>query len=572
LKYWQQSDALVPRPFVTLQIGLTLIRLGKFEQGRAVLEKALKAARATRDYTLPRLLTRLAETYRVQGDAALGIPLLSEAIAIIEKQRLMARGLTMRQHMQVFERLRAARPYAHMVVAQCAAGKHDRALEYAERARGRALLDLLERGRVDPLDEAEKRARRRGDGQRLARITTLRRNLASADDEVSQSTSANDTEALVKARANRDALLGERMRLVRRLLPMGKPLDARAIQGSLEPNDRLLYFTMFEGGGVVFLVPPLGAETKSISLSVTPENLEKMIGIQRTLATRTRSLDAPTSTESVRPDPKLFQALIPADLWAELRKAKRVFIVADGLLHRLPFEMLAVDGRGTTWLEAGPPISYVLSGSMLAWCRQRREEQRGIDLPHEILALGGARFGDGLAPLPGSAREAKAVGSVTLLGDHATKEALFEAAPKARVIHLATHQIADERDSYGYSRLALTGGYLHLFDLFEHWRDHLNACELVVLSACETAKGPLQRDEGPYAMPVGFLYAGAPSVIGSLWNVDDASTAELFTDFYKRLAKGTPKLQAFTEARKALKKKYPSPYHWAAFVYIGDPR
>ena len=73
-------------------------------------------------------------------------------------------------------------------------------------------------------------------------------------------------------------------------------------------------------------------------------------------------------------------------------------------------------------------------------------------------------------------------------------------------------------------------------------------------------------------MPLGFLYAGAPAVIGSLWRVDDASTAELFADFYRRLAKGTPKLQAFTEARKALKKKYPQPYHWAAFVYIGDPR
>jgi len=93
-----------------------------------------------------------------------------------------------------------------------------------------------------------------------------------------------------------------------------------------------------------------------------------------------------------------------------------------------------------------------------------------------------------------------------------------------------------------------------------------------VLSACETHAGPLQKNEGPYALPVGFLFAGAPAVIASLWRVDDASTAELFADFYKRLAAGTPKLQAFTEARRALRKKYPAPYHWAPFVYIGDPR
>jgi len=197
------------------------------------------------------------------------------------------------------------------------------------------------------------------------------------------------------------------------------------------------------------------------------------------------------------------------------------------------------------------------------------------------------RFGD-LARLPGTRREVEAIyrslGAnkvAVLLGEDATKSALFRLAPQGRFLHLATHQLVDETESRGYSRLALTrprvatpgdDGFLSLFELFEDWRDRLSACELVVLSACETLKGPMQKDEGPYAMPLGFLYAGAPAVIGSLWRVDDASTAELFADFYARLAKGTPKLQAFTEARTALKKKYPDPYHWAAFVYIGDPR
>jgi len=106
------------------------------------------------------------------------------------------------------------------------------------------------------------------------------------------------------------------------------------------------------------------------------------------------------------------------------------------------------------------------------------------------------------------------------------------------------------------------------------WRDRLSACELVVLSACETLKGRMQTDEAPHAMPLGFLYAGCPSVIGSLWRVDDESTADLFIDFYKRLeaSGGRDKLKAFTEARQALRKKYPDPFHWAAFVYIGDPR
>ena len=141
----------------------------------------------------------------------------------------------------------------------------------------------------------------------------------------------------------------------------------------------------------------------------------------------------------------------------------------------------------------------------------------------------------------------------------------------------------DETEARGFSRLALTAprlatpaddGFLSLYELLEHWRDRLSGCELVVLSACETLRGPMQRDEGPYAMPLGFLYAGAPAVIGSLWRVDDRSTAELMGDFYRRLREDPDltKLEAFTQARKSLRRTRPEPYHWAAFVYIGGPR
>jgi CHAT domain-containing protein len=93
-----------------------------------------------------------------------------------------------------------------------------------------------------------------------------------------------------------------------------------------------------------------------------------------------------------------------------------------------------------------------------------------------------------------------------------------------------------------------------------------------VLSACRTNIGPTQRDEAPQALPLGFLFAGAPAVISSLWAVDDASTRELMVDFHGRLAAGeTDQLAAFTAAKKALRAKYPDPFHWAPFLYIGSP-
>ena len=118
-------------------------------------------------------------------------------------------------------------------------------------------------------------------------------------------------------------------------------------------------------------------------------------------------------------------------------------------------------------------------------------------------------------------------------------------------------------------------GLLKLGDLLHRRRGRLDSCRLVVLYACRTNVGPTLRDDAPQALPMGFLLAGAPAVITSLWAVDDASTKELMTDFYRRIADTAPgetdKLAAFTAAKKALRQKYPDPFHWAPFLFMGSP-
>jgi hypothetical protein len=210
----------------------------------------------------------------------------------------------------------------------------------------------------------------------------------------------------------------------------------------------------------------------------------------------------------------------------------------------------------------------------------------------DIARGGGASRSTGLERLPGTRREVEAIARAVreakaglavrvLLGEDATKGALRAHAPRARYVHVATHQIPGETARARDSRLALTipalptpadDGFLRLLDLLLHWRDRISGCELVVLSACETRRGIHRRDEGVFAMPWGFQYAGAPSVIASHWRVDDESSADLMSEFYARLVReGTDKLEAFTAARKALRETYPEPFHWAPFVYIGAP-
>jgi hypothetical protein len=195
-----------------------------------------------------------------------------------------------------------------------------------------------------------------------------------------------------------------------------------------------------------------------------------------------------------------------------------------------------------------------------------------------------------LPRLHGAATEAKAIAAAwtakdkkvsVLLRDQATEPAVFDLAGKTRYLHFACHGIAEEYAGQSLSMLVLSqperiapadDGLLKLDDLVNRWRGRLDGCHLVVLSACRTNVGPIQGDDAPQALPIGFFFAGVPSVVSTLWAVDDASTRELMTDFYGRLLAGeTDKLAAFTAAKQALRAKYPDPFHWAPFLYMGRP-
>jgi CHAT domain-containing protein len=276
-----------------------------------------------------------------------------------------------------------------------------------------------------------------------------------------------------------------------------------------------------------------------------------------------------------------------------------------GALNAIPFEALVVgerDGGPMFWADEGPPIAYEPSASVLAWLRARPVGAGGradlIVLADPLFAASpearsGTR-GKTLAPLPATRKEAAAIADAfrkkrgdsarvtALLGADATEGRLFEATKGPRVLHVATHGLVDETETASFSSLALTvppapvpgdDGFLTLADLFQRWRGRLEGTDLVVLSACESTRGRLQRDDGLYALPRGFLYAGARSVVGSLWKVQDESTAFLMETFYLRLLEGDEKdpLAALAAARLATKARYPHPYHWAAFTFTGAP-
>lgn len=166
--------------------------------------------------------------------------------------------------------------------------------------------------------------------------------------------------------------------------------------------------------------------------------------------------------------------------------------------------------------------------------------------------------------------------AILQIGDGATEFA-FTHAPLAnfQIIHLAIHAVADHDDP---SRAALIfppdpdhedDGLLEPSDIATL---HLGA-QVVVLSACETAVGPLQGQVGVANLARAFLQAGADSVISTLWHVDDLHSAYLMKGFYKHLADGKPAADALAMAKRDMLHDSGtelSPQSWAGFILLGN--
>jgi CHAT domain-containing protein len=174
--------------------------------------------------------------------------------------------------------------------------------------------------------------------------------------------------------------------------------------------------------------------------------------------------------------------------------------------------------------------------------------------------------------------EAESVGklfpqSVLLRGAEASKSAFVKLSPGYDVLHLACHGVMDQTEPM-LSNLRLAGdnennGVLTVREIFDLNLD----AGLVTLSACNTGTGEVTGSGFEFmGMTRAFLYAGTPSVLASLWCVDDRATAELMELFYKNLLAGLTKSEALQKAQLTMMKKYENPYYWGAFVLYGDYR
>lgn len=252
----------------------------------------------------------------------------------------------------------------------------------------------------------------------------------------------------------------------------------------------------------------------------------------------------------------LYKSLI-APLADQLR-GRRLTIIPHGLLHYVPFHALY---DGERYLIEHNEISYAPSLAVYMNCLLKQSSSSG-----PILLFG---LADNLAPA--IAREIDALSSIfaqvrVLKGADATLANLKAQVEGCRIIHIASHGVV-RPDNPLFSYLKMADGELTFYNTFD-----LKLCaELVTLSACHTGINRIFPGDELHGLMRGFLYAGTPSLLVSLWQADDLATSELMSAFYRRLTAGQGRRAALRGAQMEIINKSAHPYYWAPFVLMGKP-
>jgi len=240
-------------------------------------------------------------------------------------------------------------------------------------------------------------------------------------------------------------------------------------------------------------------------------------------------------------------------------------VVPHGPLHYVSFAALF---DGNQYLVERFGLRVLPSASVLEFLRS------GAPRPGSLLVLGNPDRDDPKQDLPSAQAEAEAVagahvGSKLLLRKAASKVAFKRFAADYPMIHVASHGQFDAEtplaSSLMLSRDGESDGELTVAELYGL---RLEA-DLVTLSACETGLGKVSSGDDVVGLGRGFLYAGARSIVVSLWSVGDEATAYLMLRFYAGLASGD-KRSALRAAQLETRKRYPHPFFWAAFYVIGS--
>ncbi len=598
---------------------------GKVGEARAEYQTALEAFRALSDR-----LNQSATLYAMgslelkQSNLNIAEDYLRQSIEITENMRRVStsRDLTAAFSVTVHERYEN---YVECMMrnhnAQPTKGFAVRAFETSEFARGRSLAELLRATEsipgLDPHLAAQEKA--------------IRQSLRAKEDYkvtlLSKAYRKEDFEALDVEMGRLEREYEQVRETIRTRYPsyeqITRPIgwDLRRIQEQVIADDEtmLLEYSLGSEQSYVWAVTREGI--KSFNLSSRALITDAAHTVYKLLA----DPPSPDIQEQLNPAVQKLSRMVLSPIAAELSK-RRIIVVADGALHYIPFQILPAPSADGEPLVANYEIINAPSASILGDLRKeatqrrptkvlaafgdpvfasnyaRRKDVTGSDQSATVLAME-------IAPLQNALRDIELNGDVfdpsvmkplfyakrelANLRDAATSAETFVASgfsatrkqllgtdlTQYAILHFATHGLLDPKRPENSGLVLSTvdrdgqaqNGFVCLQDIYG-----LRApVDLVVLSACQTALGKDVLGEGLLGLTRGFMYAGASSVVASLWKVDDEATGELMRQFYTgMLQKGMTPAAALRAAQNSIRQtdEWRAPYYWAGFTLQGEYR
>ena len=466
--------------------------------------------------------------------------------------------------------------YGDMVALLLQQSRTREALVYAERAKSRALLDLLSKGvetRAPASDPVLERL-----SKRLKEVRSeLNWHYLAAEEE---GMNGAHWQKVTEGEREVTSLIRELERLkpeAAALERVAKP-DLDKVFESLDEDTLLIEYFGTQESLSAFVLSK--GEARSVTDIAAPEAVKhhlERLGFFFKRVAQSRSANLPNNlpphiyanlygpemlTQNVNTHLSALHDLLIAPLGLELGEhtpERTLVIVPHGPVHAVPFAALF---DGERYLLEKAALASAPSASVYALCKGQAQRP-----PGQMMA-----FGIPAEDIPAVEQEIKDVTQLfrdakAFIGAEASLGAFYDHAPRADVLHIATHGV-HRPDNPMFSGLRMSDGWLAARDLYSV---QLSA-SLVVLPACESVLASNTEGDELFGIARGFLYAGAPSLIGSLWPVQDEQTAQLMVAFYSALRQGLGTAAALRAAQLTLRTEHPNPYHWAAFTVIGDPQ
>lgn len=525
----------LPKMFMTAK---TQLEVGEIQQAKEGYDKLLQYRQVASNGEIYWML--LFDRGRIaagEGDFESAINFWEKAIDVIEQQRS---SIDTEANKIGFVGDKQA-VYRHLISALYTSQQYPAAFEYVERAKSRALVDML----AAKQDFAVS-------GGDSAKVKTLLATASNAEaDSLAQDFATDKSQTRSLAVSARQQLNRESPELSS--LINVSSLTAPEIQAIIPPDEALIEY--------YYDAPDL------IAFVLTAKSLSAVRLDSRTLLDDIRNfrkqLESASSADYLELSRRIYSQLITPV--TSLTTASKLIVVAHGPLHYLPFNALH---DGQSYLIEHYSLRMLPSASVLRYLRTQ-----AVVRPGGVLAFGNPDLGDPKLDLVHAQEEAIAVTqnrsqSKVLLRKDANETALRQYGGDFRYLHFATHGEFNP-DTPLKSALLLardenSDGLLTVDKLYTLKLD----ADLVTLSACETGLGKIASGDDVVGLTRGFLYAGSRSIVASLWKVDDLATSYLMMRFYDNLKSGD-KREALRQAQLATLKKYPHPYYWAAFQLTG---